>query len=98
MKAFICDRCGAIFNEQPHTGLFLYRFVQNNSTAGEMIDLCHDCQEDLIDFLDRGREPKVWMDGKPCTWFDKYRDRRKRFDEYCDRRNKEGTHENTSSS
>lgn len=53
MQVYICERCGAEFKERPHSGLFLYRFVANNTTAGEMIDLCPNCRKGITDWLDK---------------------------------------------
>jgi hypothetical protein len=57
MKNYTCDRCGnSIEVKQPEQPFHLTAFRDNDYTArNTVIDLCEDCHQDYINFIDNER-------------------------------------------
>lgn len=59
MKATVCDRCNATFTDNPKRGerKYILRRISNctankNMSRGSEIDLCPNCYNDLLKWID----------------------------------------------
>ena len=72
MKAYKCDRCGAMYEHYPLAndyhfkgGIISVCSVTNGGvTCKEILDLCEGCRKDLVDFMYNAKDESIEVETK----------------------------------
>lgn len=70
MRAFKCDRCGAMYERYPLANDFHFKggiisvcsVTNGGATCKEILDLCEDCRKDLVNFMYNAKDESVEED------------------------------------
>lgn len=72
MRAFKCDRCGAMYERYPLANDFHFKggiisvcsVTNGGNTCKEILDLCESCRKDLVNFMYNAKDESVEVETK----------------------------------
>lgn len=72
MRAFKCDRCGAMYERYPLANDFHFKggiisvcsVTNGGATCKEILDLCERCRKDLVNFMYNAKDESVEVETK----------------------------------
>lgn len=67
MRAFKCDRCGAMYERYPLANDFHFKggiisvcsVTNGGATCKEILDLCESCRKDLVNFMYNAKDESI---------------------------------------
>lgn len=70
MRAFKCDRCGAMYERYPLANDFHFKggiisvcsVTNGGATCKEILDLCEGCRKDLVNFMYNAKDESIKED------------------------------------
>lgn len=70
MRAFKCDRCGAMYERYPLSNDFHFKggiisvcsVTNGGATCKEILDLCEGCRKDLVNFMYNAKDESIEID------------------------------------